>query len=144
PFLTQALAGRYDRVTLTIHDLRDRTVPVTKLTVDLHGVQVPLRAVLSGHVSSVPVDRATATVLLSFADLNSYLGGHHVQVSKDDNGNLRVTGSVTVAGHTVTASASGRVDVQGSDLLISTGHGIDVTVPLAGLPFRIALVGATT
>jgi len=142
PFLTQALGGRYDHVTLTVDDLRDRAVPVTKLTVDLHGVHVPLGSVLSGHVSRVPVDRATATVLLSYADVNSYLGGHHLTVSQGDNGEVKVTGSVTVAGSTVSASASGRVDVRGSDLVVTVGRGLDFTLPLAGLPFRIALVGA--
>ena len=141
PFLTQALAGRYDDVTVHVRGLRDRTVPVAKLTVDLHGVHVPLSAVTSGHLSRVPVDRATAKVLLSYDDVNSYLG-RHLTVSEGDNGQVKVTGSVTVVGQTVSASASGRVDVRGNDLVVAVGHGLDFTLPLSGLPFRIALVGA--
>ena len=38
------------------------------------------------------------------------------------------------------ASASGRVDVRGNDLAVTVGHGLDFTIPLEGLPFRIALV----
>lgn len=142
PFLTQALAGRYGRVTLQVQDLRDRAVPVQRLTVDLHGVHVPLGAVISQRLSRVPIDRATATLLLSYADVNSYLGGHHLSVSEGADGEVTVTGSVTVAGHTASASASGRVDIQGNDLVVTVGHGLDVTLPLGGLPFRIALVGA--
>ena len=142
PFLTQALAGRYDRVTLHVQGLRDRTVPVQKLTVDLHGVHVPLGAVTSGHLSRVPVDRAAATILLSYDDVNSYLSGHHLSVSEGEDGQVKVTGSVTLAGHTVSASASGRVDVRGNDLAVSVGRGLDFTIPLGGLPFRIGLVGA--
>jgi hypothetical protein len=142
PFLTQALAGRYDDVSLTLHDLLDRSVPVKRLTVDLHGVHVPLGAVVSQHLSRVPVDRATAKVLLSYADLNSYFGGKHLRLSQGSNGEVDVTGSVTVAGQTISASGSGRIDVSGSDLVVTVGHGLDFTVPLGGLPFRIALVGA--
>jgi hypothetical protein len=142
PFLTQALSGRYDQVTVHVRGLRDRTVPVQKLTVDLRGVHVPLGAVTSGHLSRVPVDRAAATILLSYADVNSYLGGHHLSVSQGGNGEIKVTGSVTVAGHTVSASASGKIDVRGSDLVVAVGQGLDFTIPLGGLPFRIALVGA--
>src|SRR3954452_1263679 len=100
PFLTQALSGRYDQVTVHVKGLRDRTVPVQKLTVDLRGVHVPLGAVTSGHLSRVPVDHATATILLSYADSNAYLG-NPLHVSQGDNGEVKVTGSVTVAGNTV-------------------------------------------
>jgi len=142
PFLTQALSGRYDRVTLHVQGLRNRTVPVQRLTVDLHGVHVPLGAVISQHLTRVPVDRATAKVLLSYDDVNSYLSGHHLSVSEGEDGQVKVTGTVTVAGNTVSASASGRVDVHGDDLVVVVGKGLDVTIPLGGLPFRIALVGA--
>lgn len=142
PFLTQALSGRYGRVTLRVNGLRDRTVAVQRLTVDLHGVHVPLGAVMSQHLSRVPIDRANATLLLSYDDVNAYLAGHHLTVSEGDNGEVKVTGSVTVAGRTASASASGRIDVRGDDLVVTVGHGLDVTLPLGGLPFRIALVGA--
>ena len=141
PFLTQALAGKYDRVTVHVKGLSNRTVPVAKLTVDLNGVHVPLGAVTSGHLSRVPVDRATATILLSYDDVNAYLG-NHLHVSQGDNGEVKVTGSVTVAWQTVSASASGRIDVRGNDLVVAVGQGLDFTIPLSGLPFRIGLVGA--
>jgi len=97
--------------------------------------------VTSGHLSRVPVDRATATVLLSYDDVNSYLG-NHLTVSEGEDGQVKVTGSVSAAGQTVSASASGKVDVRGNDLVVAVGKGLDFTIPLSGLPFRIALVGA--
>ena len=143
PFLTQALSGRYGRVTLRVQGLHERTVPIQRLTVDLHGVHVPLGSVISQHLSRVPIDRATATLLLSYADINGYLGGgQHLSVSEGANGEVKVTGSVTVAGHTASASGSGRVDVRGEDVIVTVGQGLDVTLPLGALPFRIALVGA--
>jgi hypothetical protein len=141
PFLTQALAGRYDQVTVHVRGLRNRRMPVAKLSVVLNGVHVPLGAVTSGHLSQVPVDRASATILLTYDDVNAYLGDH-LHVSQGDNGQVKVAGSVTVAGRTVSASASGRVDVRGDDLAVAVGQGLDFTIPLSGLPFRIGLVGA--
>ena len=144
PFLTQAIGGRYDDVTLTLHDLREGHVPVHTLTVDLRGVHVPLGAVTSQHLTRVPVDRATASVLLSYGDLNGYFSGQQrlLQFSEGAGGQIEVTLSTSVAGRRASVSGSGRIDVRGSDLVLAVGHGIDVTIPLGGLPFRIALVGA--
>lgn len=142
PFLTQAIAGRYDDVTLTLHDLHRSVVPVHTLTVDLSGVHVPLGSVISRHVSSVPVDRATATILLTYSDVNAFFGGRHLVVSDGGDGEVKVAASATIAGHTLGASGRGRIDVQGSDLVVVVGNGLDLRIPLGGLPFRIALVGA--
>lgn len=142
PFLTQALGGRYGDVTLTMHDLHDTAVAVRTLTVDLRGVHVPLGAVTSQHLSRVPVDRASAKVLLSFAGINAYLGDKHLVVSGGADGDIKVTGTATILGRTVTASGTGRIEIRGSDLVVTVGHGLDFTIPLSGLPFRIALVGA--
>jgi hypothetical protein len=142
PFLTQALGGRYDSVTLTVHDLRRAAVAVHTLTVHLSGVHVALSAVLRGHVSSVPVDRASASMVLTYADLDAFFGARHLTVSKGDDDEVKVTVSADLAGHRLAASGQGRVDVRGSDLLVTVGHGLDLTIPLGGLPFRIALVSA--
>jgi len=142
PFLTQALAGRYGDVTLTLHDFHHTGVPVRTLTVDLRGVHVPLRAVLAGHVARVPVDRASASIVLSYDGLNTFLADRHLSVSEGSNGEIRVSGRVTVLGRTVSASGSGRIEVRGSDLVVTVGHGLDFTIPLSGMPFRIALVSA--
>ena len=142
PFLTQAFAGRYDHVTLTMHGLRSGPVPVQTLRVVLRGVHVPLSAVFSQHLSSVPVDRATATVLLPYADLGASAGGSRLTVSQGTDGEVKVTGTVSALGQSVTASGEGRLDVRGNDVVVTVGHGLDFTIPLGGLPFRIALVGA--
>ena len=143
PFLTQAIGGRYDEVTLTLHDLRE-AVPVHTLTVDLHGVHVPLGSVISQRLTRVPVDRATATLVLRYADLDGFFSGQqrHFAFSEGAGGQITVTLSTSIAGRQLSVSGSGRIDVRGSDLVLAVGHGIDVTIPLSGLPFRIALVGA--
>lgn len=142
PFLTQAIGGRYDDVRLTLHDVHRGGVPVRALSVRLHGVHVPLGAVLSQHLRRVPIDRAEAQILLTYADVNSFIGTRHLTVSQGSGGEIQVSGSATVLGRTVTASGSGRLDVHGTDLVVTVGHGLDFTVPLGSLPFRVALTGA--
>src|SRR5207237_3090699 len=73
PFLTQAISGTYDDVTLRVSDVHRNGVAVTSIVVHVSGVHVSLGAVLSNHLSSVPIDRARATVLLSYSDLDAYL-----------------------------------------------------------------------
>ena len=66
PFLTQAVAGRYDdvRISLTADELGQPEG--TRADVALRGVQVPLSSVLSGSVQEVPVDRIDGTATLSY------------------------------------------------------------------------------
>ena len=142
PFLTQAIGGTYDDVTLTLHDLHRGGVPVRTLAVTLRGVHVPLGSVLSQHLRSVPIDHANATVLITYADLNSFIGNRHLTVHEGSGGEITVTGSASVFGRTVQASGSGRLDVRGTDLVVTVGHGLDFTIPLGWLPFRVSLTSA--
>lgn len=142
PFLTQAVAGRYDDVTITMHDLHRTRVRVDSLTMHLHGVHAGLGAALSQHLSAVHVDRATATLVVSYADLDAFLGDRHLQVSDGGGGEVKVSGSATVAGQTISASARGRIDVRGSNVVVTVGQGLDFTVPLGGMPFSIKLLVA--
>jgi hypothetical protein len=142
PFLTQAAGGRYDDVTVTLHDVRRGPVRVDRLTAHLNGVHVSLGAVFSQHLNSVPVDKATAQVFVTFGDLNGYLGSRHISVSADGR-LLHVTGTVTVAGHTISASGEGRLSVSGDSVVVTAQQGLGFTIPLTGLPFRIKLESAT-
>ena len=142
PFLTQAIGGKYDDVTLTVHDFRRSVVPVDTISVTLHGVHVPVRSVFSQHLSSVPVDSATARVLLSYANLNAYLQPKGVTASAAGDGRIRLTGSVTVAGQKLSASGTATIDVTSDSLVLRAANAISIAVPLAGLPFGIALQSA--
>ena len=70
PFLTQAVAGRYDRVDVTLQG-----VPVTNgLVVDridttLHGVTAPAGPMLRGQLTQLPVERGEAVAFVSFTSL---------------------------------------------------------------------------
>jgi len=142
PFLTQALGGKYDDVTLTVHDFHRSVVPVDTISVTLHGVHVPLGSVFSQHLSSVPVDSANARVLLTYANLNAYLQPKGITVSAAGVARLRVTGSVTVGGQKLSASGTATIDVTSDSLLLRAANAVSIAVPLAGLPFGIALQSA--
>jgi hypothetical protein len=158
PFLTQAADGRYSDVSVTAHQLVTDGVPVTTLTVHLHGVHVSTSDVLHGNVHQVPVDRADGQVFISYADANRYLAPKHLHVSAGSHGQLKVSAGLTVAGESVTATGTGtasvtgnvvhvhvkRVDLGASHLGsagINTSIGFEI--PLTGLPFRISLGSVT-
>lgn len=142
PFLTQAFGGTYDNVTLTVHDFRRSVVPVDTISVTLHGVHVPLSSVFSQHLSSVPVDSANARVLLSYDDMNAYLQPKGLTVSPAGSGQVRLAGSVTVAGQKLSASGTATIDVTSDSLVLRAANAVSVALPLAGLPFGISLQSA--
>ncbi|MDQ1698257.1 MAG: hypothetical protein QOG34_120 [Frankiaceae bacterium] len=143
PFLTQAIGGKYDDVTLTVHHYHRSVVEVDTISVELRGVHVPLSAVFSQHLSSVPVDSATARVLLSYADINAYLGPKGVTVAPDGDDRVRVTGSITVSGQTLSVSGTATIDVTSDSLALRAANAVSIAIPLAGLPFGINLRSAT-
>jgi hypothetical protein len=142
PFLTQAIGGTYSDVTLTVRHYRRVTVPVDTITVHLHGVHVSLGAVFSQNLSSVPVDSASAQLLLTYDDLNGYLHGKGLSVSSGGGDRLRVTGSVTVAGQSLSATGTATLDVSHGALAIRAINAVNIPIPLGGLPFGISLSGA--
>jgi hypothetical protein len=159
PFLTQAVAGRYDdvRISLTAAELGQPAG--TRADVDLHGVRVPLSDVLSGSVSQVPVDRLDGTATLSYALLSSKLGPS-TRLTREGGG-LRITRTVELLGQQIPLTATGKVVLEGNDLVVhvsrATGAGVSVpsylldravglldlryTVP--PLPFGLKLTGVT-
>jgi hypothetical protein len=128
PFLTQAFAGNYEdvRISLTAHDLGQPAG--TRADVRLHGVHVPLKSVLSGSVSEVPVDRIDGTATLSYELLAAQLGGDTTLRREGDG--LRITKTVEIAGYTLPLPAGGTVTLAGDDLVVdvqkASGAGVDV------------------
>lgn len=137
PFLTQAARGRYSDIRVT----GELDAPFTGFDASLFGVEVSPGAALSGDVDSVPVGRADGTVVVPYTELAQRFPGGSVQVTAE-NDNLRVTGTVTILGQPLTASALERVTVeQGRRVRTEV---LDVTVeglPDAG-PVRDAVVAA--
>ncbi len=128
PFLTQAVAGRYDdvRISLTADQLGQPEG--TRADIALHGVHVPLSSALSGSVDQVPVDRIDGTATLSYALLAAQLGGDSTLRPEGDG--LRITKTVEVLGQSIPLTAVGTVSLDGNQLVVdvekAAGAGVDV------------------
>ena len=155
PFLTQALSGRYADIEVSGTGLvKDQGV--SEFDAQLSGVHLPLAEALSGRVSAVPVDRVDATVLLPYAELERRLANRRLTLSAAGD-LLRVTGSVTVLGRTLSASALSAVRVDGRAVVVTAqrfevgskpadkvlsaalGSRLDFRVTLGALPYGLVL-----
>ena len=159
PFLTQAVAGTYDdvRISLTAEQLGQPAG--TRADVALHGVHVPLSSVLSGSVDRVPVDRIDGTATISYELLSAQLGGDSTLRPEGDG--LRITKTVELLGQTIPLTAAGTVTLKGNQLVIDVSKAAGAGVDLPGflvnkasdlldlrydvppLPFGLQLTGVT-
>ena len=157
PFLTQALAGRYDdvQISLTADELGQPAG--TTADISLQGVRLPLSDVLGGQVSQLPVDRVDGRASVPYDLLAGQLGGDTTLTREDDG--LRITKTVEVLGQTIPLTAAGQVALDGQDLVVTVdsaaGAGIDVPdflldqaqdlldfrYPLPALPFGLQVTG---
>jgi hypothetical protein len=130
PFLTQAMAGRYEdvRISLTAEQLGQPDG--TRADVALRGVQVPLSAVLSGSVDRVPVDRIEGTATLSYELLSGQLGPDTTLEPEGDR--LRITRTVELLGRQIPLTAVGSVALDGSTLVIDVDRAAGAGVELPG------------
>ena len=130
PFLTQAFAGTYDdvRISLTAEQLGQPAG--TRADIALHGVHVPLSSVLSGSVDQVPVDRIDGTATLSYELLSDQLGGDSTLQPEGDG--LRITKTVEVLGQTIPLTAVGTVSLDGNQLVIDVSKAAGAGVDLPG------------
>lgn len=155
PFLTQALAGSYDRVEVDAAGVPAGDLTVTRLEATLTGVRVPLSDAVSGSVERVPVDRVQARALVSYDELSRRSGDRRLTVSPGTGDRVRVTGSVQALGGTVAATAVARVEVaDGALVVIGESYEVDgapadaavtralrglldLRIPVTGLPYGL-------
>jgi hypothetical protein len=130
PFLTQAVAGRYDdvRISLTAEQLGQPAG--TRAHVVLHGVHVPLSGVVSGSVDRVPVDRIDGTATLPYSLLTAELGGD--TTLRPEGKGLRITRTVELLGKKVPLSAAGTVTLDGNQLVLDVSKAAGAGVDLPG------------
>ncbi len=130
PFLTQALAGRYDDVRISLRADQLGQPEGTAVDVALRGVQVPLSAVLAGSVQEVPVERVDGTATLSYELLATGLGADTTLVREGDG--LRITRTVELLGRRLPLTAVGQVSLDGSEVVIDVAEASGAGVELPG------------
>ena len=154
PFLTQAIAGRYDRVEVTARDVPAGQLVLDRLDATLSGVQVPLSKALSGSVRRVPVEGVRARALVGYDEMARRAGQRSVEVAPAGE-RVRVTGSLDVLERTLSVTAVSRVEVDEGDLLVTAeeyevgnetadrlitravGDRLDLRIPVSGLPYDL-------
>jgi hypothetical protein len=157
PFLTQAVSGTYDDVQMSFTADQLGQPAGTSAQVSLHGVHLPLSAVLSRSVSSVPVDRVEGTATLSYALLSQQIG-HGTTLTYAGDG-LRLSTTVTILGQKVPLTAAGRLRLDGDVLVVDAeqasaagvnlpsalvtraGQALDLRYKIPALPFGMKLTG---
>jgi hypothetical protein len=160
PFLTQAIAGRYDRVEVSARDVPAGELTLVRLDATLSGVQVSAADALSGAVQRVPVEGVRARALVAYEDLARRSGERRLAVAPAGD-RVRITGSLDVLGQTLTASAVSRVEVVEGDLLVTAeeyqvgdqaadgaltrafGDRLDLRIPVTGLPYGLQVTGVS-
>ncbi len=157
PFLTQAVSGVYHDVDVTAPNVTGNGVPVERVDVHLHNVRVPLSQVLKRSVTEVRADNGSGTVLVGYDALTARLASRGVRVSAGQQGRVQVTGTASVLGQQVQASAQGSLSVVDHALLLTWGpEAVDVAgrsvsigatfserVPIPSLPFDVRLASVT-
>lgn len=160
PFLTQAVAGRYDRVEVAARDVPAGDLTLARLDATLSGVQVSLSDALSGAVQRVPVQAVRARALVGYDELAGRSGERRLAFAPAGD-RVRVTGSLDVLGQMLSATAVSRVEVVEGDLLVTAedyevgnaaadrlvtralGDRLDLRIAVSGLPYGLQVSGVT-
>lgn len=159
PFLTQALAGRYERIDVRATDVPAGDLVLPVLDASLDGVRAPLSDVLSRSLAQVPVADVTARALVPYDVLAQRYGIEGIVVEADGD-RLRITGELSFADQTLAAVARSRVEVQDGELLLLTdevglqdaesdpdslsglSEALELRLPVEGLPYDLAVTAA--
>lgn len=164
PFVTQAFSGKFDAVDVTARDVVRGGLTFDRIDAHLEDVEVNLSQALKGRVSAVPVGSGTATVRVTYGDLQSFLarkpgnirlavlGGHVAVVSTfgiPGAGQVEVAGTPTVrvSGDTLRVTTSNVQTTAGTGRLSATlsaqaGARSSFSIPMDDLPFGIKVRSA--
>jgi hypothetical protein len=125
PFLTQLFGGDYHDVDIRMTGLDAGGLRIDTLSVHLQGAHVSIGDVLSQDRSRIHVDRATAHLHLTYADIKKLL-------------DRQIGAQAAQFDHSVVTGAT----VEGGDTVVLQTADVDVPLKLTGLPFGIRLTSA--
>ncbi|MCW2882251.1 MAG: hypothetical protein JWQ95_6351 [Sphaerisporangium sp.] len=142
PFLTQALAGRYEEISVAMGPM---TTPdgakITRIDAVLHGVNAPLMDLIQNSATAtIRADKVTGTVVISRQTLDARAPrGLHVEGNGDDT--LQVTGKVTVAGISFPVTAKMKIEIVQGGIRLSPENVNGIQVPNASrqLSFNVPI-----
>ncbi|GAA0985192.1 DUF2993 domain-containing protein [Acrocarpospora macrocephala] len=153
PFLTQAIAGRYEEVTIEMGDITQEGVSLSSVNATLYGVQAPLMDLIQNAESvDLRAERVTGSVVVSYKTLDAR-APRGIKVNGGNNNTVQISGNLTVLGQTVPVTAdmkvalvkdairvtpesvkiAGGVPVPNAERLVS------FTIPIKDLPLNLKL-----
>ncbi|WP_406318996.1 DUF2993 domain-containing protein [Streptosporangium sp. NBC_01639] len=157
PFLTQAVAGRYDEVEVAAGAMTVAGLRLSSVDFVLRGVTAPLEdLVLHADQVDVRAERVTGTVVVPVETLNQKApDGIKVQVDGDA---FNVSGEITVLGRKVPVKAKMKIELIKDGVRfvpeqVTLGGGITVPrperfisyqIPIKNLPFDLKLTEVKT
>jgi hypothetical protein len=125
PFLTQVLAGHYDKINIVVPDPTSKGVRLDSLNVTATGVNAPTGTVISGN-GQVKADRVVGTAQIAWAAFEQMIDLSGVKqygiepstlkINGTDDGAITMSAPVTLLGQSFTAIATGTVTLS-DDLL---------------------------
>ncbi|WP_433250900.1 LmeA family phospholipid-binding protein [Streptosporangium sp. CA-135522] len=159
PFLTQAIAGRYDEVKVAAGPMSLAGVRLSSVDFTLYGVTAPLdQLVLHADQVNIRAERVAGVVVVPLETLNQRAPrGIKVEADGDGEG-LNVNGEITVLGRKVPVKAKMKIGLDDGALRfvpeqVTLGGGIPVPqperflsyrVPIKDLPFDLKVTGVKT
>lgn len=158
-FLPQMFGGRYERVQISVEDVRSGPLRLERVTADLTGVHVPFADLVRSNPAAIYIERSRERATLTFDDINHYLDvtGRPVSVRGGPGDELVLSGTAEVLGQQVSASSRVVLGVEDGALTVrptelETGTDLDgasrlllrqrfsFRVPLDPLPFGQQIV----
>ncbi|GAA1015659.1 hypothetical protein Aple_009570 [Acrocarpospora pleiomorpha] len=111
PFLTQAIAGRYEEVTIEMGDITQEGVSLSSVNATLYGVQAPLMDLIQNAESvDLRAERVTGSVVVSYKTLDAR-APRGIKVKGGNNNTVQISGNLTVLGQTVPVTADMKVEL---------------------------------
>jgi hypothetical protein len=135
PFLTQVARGRYDRITITLRDVKTNDVTLPRLDVVATGVHAST-STLVHRDGKVTAERVTGTALLGWDTVRQLLSvsgmnASNIQVSHATGDRIKIRIPLSLAGARTTLVAVGAVQPTGNGLTVKIA---DVAADGGNLP----------
>ncbi|GIH29066.1 hypothetical protein Aph01nite_73760 [Acrocarpospora phusangensis] len=157
PFLTQAIAGRYEEVTIEMGDLTQEGVTLSSAQATLYGVHAPLMDLIqNAEAVDLRAERVSGTVVISYKTLDAR-APRGIKVNGGGNGTIQVSGELNVLGQAVPVTADMKVELVKNQIRVTPASvkiagGVPVpnaerlvsfAIPIRELPLNLKLTKVT-
>ncbi len=118
PFLTQVLAGHYDKINIVVPQPTSKGIKLDSLNVTATGVNAPTGTVISGNgkinadhvVGTAQIDWAAFEEMIDLSGVKQYgIDPSTLRITGTDGGSISLAAPVTLLGQSFSAIASGSV-----------------------------------